>query len=186
VLEASVLARIPTELTVSIERETFPRMLEERGRLYAVGTDDYWIDIGTPTKYLEAHRDLLAGRLGPAPAPGAHELRPGVWVDGDVALAPDATVVAPCLLGRGAAVGTGARVVGSTLGHGCTVGAGAVVEGSVVCDGASLADGVRVVGSIVGVDAVLDAGATVCDTSVVGASAHLPAGTTLAGARIPG
>ena len=62
VLEPSVLDRIPERLTVSIERETFPRMLDEPSRLYAMASDAYWIDIGTPEKYLQAHTDVLARR----------------------------------------------------------------------------------------------------------------------------
>ena len=57
-----MLERIPDRLTVSIERETFPRMLEEPRRLYAMASDAYWIDIGTPEKYLQAHTDVLRAR----------------------------------------------------------------------------------------------------------------------------
>ena len=39
VLEPSVLQRIPPRLTVSIERETFPRMLDRPGRLFALQSD---------------------------------------------------------------------------------------------------------------------------------------------------
>src|SRR4029077_20250542 len=84
VLESSVLERVPAGLTVSIERETFPRMLDQRGRLYALQTDAYWIDIGTPDKYLQAHADVLDGRAGRPPAPGAAERSAGGWVQGDV------------------------------------------------------------------------------------------------------
>ena len=53
----------PRATAVSIERETFPRMLEEPRRLYAKADDSYWIDIGTPEKYLQAHTDVLGGAL---------------------------------------------------------------------------------------------------------------------------
>ena len=84
VLEPSVLDRIPAGLTVSIERETFPRILEQRRRVFAMPSDAYWIDIGTAEQYLRVHADLLAGRLGRPPVPGAGELAPGVWAQGDV------------------------------------------------------------------------------------------------------
>ena len=76
VLEPGFLDRIPPRLNVSIERETFPRMLAEPGALFGFAADGYWLDIGTPEKYLEAHADALAGRLGTPPAPGAREVRP--------------------------------------------------------------------------------------------------------------
>ncbi len=109
VLEPSVLARIPERLTVSIERETFPRMLEERSRLYAMTSDAYWIDIGTPEKYLEAHFDVLRAALGNPPAPGARELSKGVWVQGDAMIDADAHIEAPTVLGDGSVVRAGAR-----------------------------------------------------------------------------
>ncbi|MGH9280529.1 MAG: nucleotidyltransferase family protein, partial [Acidimicrobiales bacterium] len=58
VLEPSVLDRIPVGGPVSIEREVFPAMAE-KGSLFAAGFDTYWIDTGTPAKYLQAHLDLL-------------------------------------------------------------------------------------------------------------------------------
>ena len=77
VLEPSFLERIPPRLNVSVERETFPRMLDQPGLLFGFQTDAYWLDIGTPEKYLEAHADALAGRLSNPPAPGAREVAAG-------------------------------------------------------------------------------------------------------------
>ena len=86
VFEPSVLDRIPVDGRVSIERETFPAMVEA-GPLFALGSDAYWLDTGTPDAYLRAHRDLLLGRRPGPPAPGA-ELDPaigsGVWRIGNV------------------------------------------------------------------------------------------------------
>ena len=67
VIEPPFLDRIPPRLNVSVERETFPRLLEQSGRLFGYQTDAYWLDIGTPEKYLEAHLDVLA-RLRRPPA----------------------------------------------------------------------------------------------------------------------
>ena len=43
---------------VSIERDVFPRLVE-RGTLYGVALPGYWLDVGTPESYLQAHRDVL-------------------------------------------------------------------------------------------------------------------------------
>src|SRR5205807_9810166 len=110
VLEPSVLARIPPRLTVSVERETFPRMLDRRGRLFALQSDAYWIDIGTPAKYLEAHADVLAGALGTPPAPGAIETTAGVWTQGSVYVAAVARVEHPVQRGHEVSCATGEQV----------------------------------------------------------------------------
>jgi len=157
VLEHSVLERIPPRLRVSIERETFPRMLERHRRLFAYRTDAYWLDIGTPAKYLQAHTDVLAGRLGLPPAPGATERAPGVWVQGEAEVGPGAVLEAPVLLGPGSAIGARARVTRAALGAGCTVGPGARVADSVLLDGARIVADAEVVDSVVGPDGELRA-----------------------------
>lgn len=154
VLEPAVLASIPTGVDVSIERETFPRMLERPGQLYAFQSDAYWLDIGTPDKYLEAHADVLAGRLGTPPAPGAREIEPGIWVQGDVAIDPTARLVAPVLLGADSEIGGGARVTASVLGEGAVVKPGAEVTRAVLLPGTRL-DG-DAIDVVVGSDAVLE------------------------------
>ena len=70
---------------MSIERETFPAMVAD-GTLYALGSDAYWLDTGTPDAYLRAHRDLLLGRRPGPPSPDAEpdpSIGPGVWRIGD-------------------------------------------------------------------------------------------------------
>jgi len=172
VLEPDVLARIPPGRPVSIERETFPQMLEGRGQLYAQGSAAYWIDIGTPASFVEANLDVVRERLGRPVAPGAQELARGAWRQGRPAVAPAATVVPPVLLGDGAVVEAGARVASSVLGAGVMVSAGARVLRSVLLDGASVDEHATIVDSIVGPGAAIAAGATVASSTVVAAGAE--------------
>jgi NDP-sugar pyrophosphorylase family protein len=184
VLEPSVLQRIPERLTVSIERETFPRMLEDPKRMYAMASDAYWIDIGTPEKYLQAHADVLGGVLGSAPVPGALETAPGVWVQGDAQVDPEARLEAPVLLGDGARVEAGARVASSAIGANARVGSGARVLRAVVHDGGVLEAEAEVIDSVLGRGATLGAGAIASDHTIVGAGAGLDAGARASGARV--
>ena len=184
VLEPSVLDRIPERLAVSIERETFPRMLEETRRLYAMATDDYWIDIGTPEKYLQAHADVLGGALGPVPAPGAREHAPGVWVQGDVEIHAEARVEAPALIGNRSVIAARARVTGSVIGAGVVVGTGARMLRAVVHDDATICDDAEAIDSVVGERAVVGVGAMASDHTLMGMSAELAPGARASGARI--
>jgi NDP-sugar pyrophosphorylase family protein len=185
VLEPSVLAGIPPGLTVSIERETFPHMLDHPRRLFAYPSDAYWLDIGTPEKYLEAHADVLAGRLGPAGLPaGAVERAPRVWCEGDVTIAAAARVEAPVLLGPGSDIGPRATVSGSVLGAGCVVEQDARVSRSVLLAGARLEAGAQVVDSVIGPGGVLERGAVASDHTIVGAAAVVAERSRVAGARL--
>lgn len=155
ILEPSVLDRIPPRLNVSVERETFPRMLEQPGRLYAMPSEGYWLDIGTPAKYAQAQRDVLLGCVGLPPAPGAVEHRDGVWVQGAPDLAADAWLEGPTLVGDGAVIGAGAQIIGSVIGPGAVVGAGARLRGAVVLAGATVAPDAEVEATVVDLDAEL-------------------------------
>ena len=156
VLEPSVLSSIPPRLNVSIERETFPRMLERPGRLYAMRSDGYWLDIGTPAKYFEAHLDVLAGKLGLPPIAGAVELSPGVWVEPGAIVDDTAALEAPVLIGEGARVASGARVAHSVLGARAVVESGASVIDSVVLPGVRVLAGEVIDGVVLGPDVRLE------------------------------
>jgi mannose-1-phosphate guanylyltransferase len=184
ILEPSVLAQIPPRLPVSIERVTFPRMLEEGRGLFAVQSDCYWIDIGTPDKYLQAHRDVLRGAVGLPPVHGAQERAPGIWVQGTADIDASAQLIAPVLIGTGAMVAANAVVHDTVLGANVTVGANAHLERSVVLDGGSVGAGARVIESVIGPRAQLGASATIADQTVLGADAHVAAGARLSGGRV--
>lgn len=155
VLEPSVLAPIPSRLMVSIERETFPRMLTQPGRLFGFPSDAYWLDIGTPEMYLRANADVLGGRLGRSPDPRAVETAPGIWVDGTVDIADDAQLMAPVLLGAGCQLGSGAYVAGSVLGRGVSVGSGARVTDAVVLAGGRVEAGAAIHRVVAGPDGLV-------------------------------
>jgi NDP-sugar pyrophosphorylase family protein len=185
VLEPEFLARIPPRLSVSVERETFPRMLDAPGLLYGYQSDAYWLDIGTPEKYLQAHNDALHGRLGQPVAPGAVETRDGVWVQGEAAIEPDADIVAPVLLGNGARVDASARVRASVLGAGVVVESGAEVDGAVLLAGARVSNDSIVRHSVVGFDAVLKPEVELGEGTIVGAGMTIASGTRLSAGRVP-
>ena len=96
VFEPSVLDLIAPGARVSIERDTFPRLVAA-GTVYGLATDDYWIDAGVPDLYRAANLDLLGdGRLH----------------DSCEAIAPDATV------------DPGATVMNTIVGSGAVIEAG--------------------------------------------------------------
>ncbi len=181
VLEPSVLGAIPEGRSVSIERETFPFLVEGE-ELFALASEDYWIDTGTPRQYLQAHRDLLAGRRPGPPAPGAQGAGAGVWTMGRAELRGE--VSGPSLIGEGAAVQPGSRVAGSVVGRGSVVGPGAWVVGSVLLPEAEVGPGSVIEGSIVGSGSCLGEEAQV-RCSVLGDGCELEAGACVEDARVP-
>ena len=142
---------------LSIEREVYPALIERGSTVYSFLSEAYWMDLGTPERYLQAHFDVLDGRVGglehdaPYVAPSA-EVAPGaslgrLVVVGEGARIGPGTVVDRSVIHRGAGAAAGARVVRSILGPGSRVGERAVVEDCVLAEGAGVPDGLRAEGA---------------------------------------
>ena len=159
VFRRDVIDQIPAGRRVSVERETFPGLIEAGALVMGYPETAYWLDVGTPEAFVRGSCDLVLGRL-PAPAvPGP----PG-----------------PSLLLANASVAGDASVSGGTvLGEGASVGAGATVFGSVIFDSAAVGEGAVVRDSILGRGAVVAPGA-VLDEAVVGDGAYIGSGNELA------
>lgn len=145
-LERSVLDLIPPDREVSVEREVFPRLVGDG--LTALRLDGYWMDIGTPERYLQASWDILEGRVETRVSPTA----PGLMVGAGAEVAAGATIGPRAVIGPGCMVAAGAEVRGSVLLDGCAVGAGARVSDSILAPGASVVPDATLDGAVVGRD----------------------------------
>jgi mannose-1-phosphate guanylyltransferase len=154
VLEHDVLDVIEPDGPVSFEREVFPALVAKG--LYGFPTEGYWLDIGTPERYLEATRHLLERSLA-----------------GDIAA------------GEACEVAAGARVGPlSVLGDLCRIGEGAVVERAVLFDRAEVERDAVIRDSVVGSGATIGAGSRLEHATIVGDGVLVEPGTVLSGARV--
>ncbi|HET8606083.1 MAG TPA: NDP-sugar synthase [Gaiellaceae bacterium] len=177
VLEPEVLDLIPPDRPVSIEREVFPQLVEQ-GACYGLALDGYWLDVGTPESYLQAHRDVLERNF--ETEVGDLLGRDYTYADADAAVEAEARLVPPVYVGG--SVAAGARIGSvATIGRGATVAAGALVENAVIGPGARIGRGAVVVDSIVGADAVVGEECAVRGMSIVGPGARIGARNTLDG-----
>jgi mannose-1-phosphate guanylyltransferase len=146
ILERTALDGMPPAGTkVSIEREVFPALVGEG--LYGYASDGYWLDIGTPDRYLQGTFDILEGivstETGRRLAEAEFALTDGAAIDG--------RVVPPALVGPGSRIAAGAIVGGRTvLGADVEVGEKAHIETSVVLTGSRIGAGTTVSSSIIG------------------------------------
>lgn len=182
VLEPSVLARIPDDRMVSIEREVFPAVVADGG-LYALASSAYWTDTGTPERFLTASLDLLDGKRPGPPAPGAVDRGDGVWTIGSAVV--DGDVIGPSLVGTAAFVQAGAVVEHSVIGAGARVHTGARVTDSVLLAGATVRADAVVEGCLIGEQAVIGERARLTGLVVVGPGVNVEPAAALAGVRVP-
>ena len=171
VLEPETFDRIPKDTPWSIERSFFPSLIE-RGETFVAYTDrGYWIDIGTPEKYVQVHRDVMDGRFRTVPftdSPGRALIKPTARVE------DGAVVHGPCFIDEGAIIKAGARIGPySIIGRHCHIEEQAVVEESIVWPDTRIGQDAHVRRAIlarhchVGRSAVVDDGTVLGDKSVV-------------------
>jgi mannose-1-phosphate guanylyltransferase len=146
VLERSVLDLIPPDEEVSIERDVFPRLVGQG--LHGLCLGGYWMDIGTPERYLQSSWDILERRVETRVEPTA----PGLLVGAETEIAPGATIGPRAVLGRGCRIGEAAEIRDSVVLDGCSVGGGARVIGSIVSANVEIAAGASLQGAVVGED----------------------------------
>ncbi|MBE3596824.1 MAG: NDP-sugar synthase [Hydrogenibacillus sp.] len=149
VMEKNVLDAIPAGREVSIERETFPALIESGLPVLGVRLSGYWMDMGTPERYRLAHWDLLDGKLSLPLLPPEKE--PGVRIGRRVRLGRHIKLVPPVLVGDGAIVGDGA-VIGpyAVIGDGARIGEGAHLTRTILWNGAVVAPECAITESILG------------------------------------
>ncbi|HEY8082249.1 MAG TPA: NDP-sugar synthase [Solirubrobacterales bacterium] len=144
VLERSVLDLIPAGENVSIERDVFPRLVGEG--MNGLRLDGYWMDIGTPERYLQASWDILEGAVDTRVEPTA----PGVLIGDGTEIAGDAAIGPRAVVAPGCRVGPAAEIRDSVLLTGCEIGAGARVRDSVLAPGVAVAAGASIEGEVAG------------------------------------
>jgi mannose-1-phosphate guanylyltransferase len=180
VLEKEILQMVPPDRNVSIEREIWPRLVGDG--LYGFASDSYWLDIGTPQRYLQGTFDIVEGNVttgvGEKLACDGTSVAPDVEVRG--------RVIGPAVLEAGAKVADGAQVGPlAVIGRGVEVGPGSTVERSVVLAGTTIGADCELRDCIVAPDCRVGQGSRLIDGAMLGEGVVLGAGNVVAGgARI--
>ena len=118
----------PKDTPWSIERSFFPSLIERGETFVAYVYRGYWIDIGTPEKYMQVHRDIMDGRYQ---ARAVRRQPPATaWVSPEARVEEGAIIEGPCFIDEGAVVKAGARIGPySVIGRQCHIEEHAVVDG---------------------------------------------------------
>ncbi|MBA7713967.1 UTP--glucose-1-phosphate uridylyltransferase [subsurface metagenome] len=164
VLELDVLNQIPPQVNFSFEHELFPLLLDRSESIYAYPSSTYWIDIGTPEKYLQVNKDLLNGESSQYAPPLPRE----VVIGGQSHIHPTAQIKGAVMIGDNCTIEQNVKLIGPVvIGSGCQILSQAVVEDSIIWHNVQIGTGVTVKGSIVADNCCLNANSNIED-SVLG------------------
>jgi mannose-1-phosphate guanylyltransferase len=176
VLEREILEMIPAGEKRSFELDVFPQLVGNG--IYAYDADSYWLDLGTPDRYVEATRALLDGEVsswlsseiaatGNSIATGSNalaaEIQPPVVIDENVTVGPGTQLGAYTVIGRDVETGANCRLSGAVIMRGCLLG-----------------EGVSVTDALIGPGVQIGAGATIEANTVIGEGARVEPGARIA------
>jgi len=123
ILEPDILNYITPGAFSMFEHDVFPLLLEKGQAIYGYPFQDYWIDIGTPDKYLKLQHDLLRRYMGDN----------GIRFEGESFVHSSAQIEGPAVIGEACFIDRDSIIKGPVvLGARCRVGKGAVIEGAVL------------------------------------------------------
>ncbi len=182
IIEPEVLGLIPPDTFYMFERGLFPLLLQRGDPMYGFPSDCYWIDIGTPQKYLTVHRDILRERV---------QLRltgkvigPGIRAGEGCRIDPGASITGPVILGERVSVGPQAVITGpAVIGNNCRIEGGSRIEDSVFWNDNTIGEGTSIKDCVAAarctVAAAAAEGATVIDHAIIADDCTIEAGNRL-------
>ncbi len=160
VLDPGVFEEVPRGLEYSFERQLYPHLLEREEPIYGFVSQAYWIDIGSPQKYMQAHRGILRQEVR-VHIPGKKN-EDGVWIGKNTYISPSAKVNGPSLLGDGVQIGDEVRVQDLVvLGENVSVDEGSSLDHSIIWRGTAIGKEVKLSNCLVGINCRIEDGAEI-------------------------
>lgn len=166
VLDNTVLAQIPANQEVSIEREVFPTLCQS-SKVFGWEHQGIWVDTGTPESFLEAHQALIT-ETSQIPLIGAK-----------TKIAPSADIGENVTIGKRAIIGPNTHINDAVLFDDVIIGAGVTIEQSIIGQGAVIGKDLQLKKHvIVGDGAIIDSGANIPPGSLICPQCHVKKGET--------
>ena len=154
VFKKDLIATIPENRVVSVERETFPGVLEEGYKVFGHVDNSYWRDMGRPDDFVRGSSDLVR-RIAHSPLlegkTGESLVDPSAGVAGGVLLLSGTSV------GRGSEIGAGCRLDGTVIFDGVTIEPGAHIANSIIASGARIGANAHIEDCVIGEGALIGA-----------------------------
>lgn len=130
VIEPEVFREIQKDRSVSVEREVFPLLLRKGHKVAVYDGCSYWMDIGTPEKYLQTHEDIMAGDCRMS---GVWFNSLGIFEGCKTVIDVTAVIIGPVYIGNHVKIGAHATVgPNAVIGDNVRVHAGSSVSNSIL------------------------------------------------------
>lgn len=167
IIEPHMMDMAPGGVKYSFERGLFPRALQKGYKVYGYVSNSYWLDVGTPEKYLAAHHDIALGKIKyQYPYP---ELKDEIYLGKDIKYSDKNFKSGPVIIGDGTAIDPGATILPLTvIGDNCRISAGAKISGAVIFDNCTIGKNCHITDSIISHNVKTGESVSISGLSVIG------------------
>jgi len=146
IFEPAILKEIAADRAVSIEREIFPKLLEEAKKIGVYQSGSYWMDIGTIEKYIQTHKDIMDGKCRMVDCDFNSD---NISFGKNVKIHPDSNIIGPVYIGDNATIGAKVIIKDAVIGNNVSIGAESRITGSILWDKVIISKNVRLMNTIV-------------------------------------
>jgi mannose-1-phosphate guanylyltransferase len=179
ILDPDLLGYIPANQSYMFERGLFPLLLERGDPFYSFNSHGYWIDIGTPEKYMRVNSDLLTGEIA-TDFPGSIYNR-NIWVEEGCNIHHKAKIDGPTVIGRNCVIEANAHIKGpSVIGPDCRISADSLVEKSIIWHNVKIGKGAKLHQCIIADAVSIGEGCDIAAGCIIGNKVSIEQNTTLA------
>ncbi|MBC7333096.1 MAG: NDP-sugar synthase [Actinobacteria bacterium] len=167
VIESRIMKLVPSGKPYSFERELFPEALRRGYRVYGFVSNSYWLDVGTPEKYLAAHYDVLDKKIDfKIPY---EEVFQNIYIGRGAQYSKDNFVSGPIVIGEGTVIESKAKIFPLTvIGSNCRISSGTHISGGLIFDNTEIGRNCHIAQAIISKNVKIGESVRVEGFSVVG------------------
>jgi len=145
VLSPEIFSYIPKGKKVSMEREVFPRLVQQ-GKLYGHIIHGLWIDIGKPEEYLQTNRILLDTliKTQKSRSTGKFETKKPVALDKGVSIGEKSVIGPYAILGKNVTVGKNVHINDTVIFPDAKIDDYASINGAIIGEAAEIGKKVKI------------------------------------------
>ncbi|MFX0094579.1 MAG: sugar phosphate nucleotidyltransferase [Candidatus Hodarchaeota archaeon] len=161
-------------------KHVFPYLLSEKYSIYGYIQDYYWIDCGTPEKYLWGNWDLLRQWAWPLVPPGKINDAKFTYIQEGITIETGAKIETHVALGTNVRIREGAIIKPLTvIGSSCQIGSKSIIEGSVCWENVTIGSNCKITKAILCDGATIEDNCTLEPGSIIGQNVIVSSGSTL-------
>jgi mannose-1-phosphate guanylyltransferase len=134
IFNSSVISEIPAGEVVSIERQTFPKLVKDGRPVYGYHEQSYWLDIGTPAALFKGSRDIVGD---------------GFLVGPDSTIGEGSAISGGSSIGAGSIIGADCLINNSIIGDGVEIGGNCTITDSFILHNSKVAVGSKIIGKYI-------------------------------------